>query len=114
MPRVSNAEQNQLVATRRNQILDAATRVFAAQGFTRATIRDIARAAGLADGTIYIYFPSKTDLLMGILDRLNETDQRAEDLAQGLSGDLKSFFTAYLAHRLSVLSPSYDIWPAHV
>lgn len=109
MPRVSATEQHQLALRRRNQILDAATAVFAAQGFARATIRDVARAARLADGTIYIYFPSKTDVLIGILDRLNESDQRAEDLAQGLLDDPKRFFTAYLAHRLSVLSPSFDM-----
>ncbi len=109
MPRVSASEQRQLALRRRNQILDAATTVFAAHGFSRATIRDVARAAGLAKGTIYIYFPSKTDLLIGILDRLNETNQRAEDLAQGLSGDPKTFFTSYLAHRLSVLSPGFDM-----
>ena len=38
---------------RRQHILDAATRVFAAKGFHRATIRDIAAAAGVADGSIY-------------------------------------------------------------
>jgi AcrR family transcriptional regulator len=109
MPVSPDSHQAQLAAARRTQILDAATRVFAAQGFSRATIRDIARAAGIADGTIYIYFPSKTDLLIGILDRLNETDQRDEHLAQGLTGDFKSFFAAYLGHRLSVLSPSFDM-----
>jgi AcrR family transcriptional regulator len=109
MPRKSVPEQAQLVAARRNQILDAATRVFATKGFSHATIREIAREAGLADGTIYIYFPSKTDLLLGILDRLNESDQRDEHLAQGLSGDLKSFFAAYLAHRLAVMAPAHEM-----
>ncbi len=109
MPRATDSTQAQLVAARRAQILDAATSVFAAQGFSRATIRDVARAAGIADGTIYIYFQNKTDLLIGILDRLNETDQRDEQLAQGLSGDFRSFFTVYLGHRLSVLAPTYEM-----
>src|SRR4029450_3660722 len=69
-----------LVAVRREHILDAATRVFAAKGFDRATIRDVARRAGVADGTIYNYFPNKAALLLGILDRLNETAQRREHL----------------------------------
>ncbi len=42
--------QQQLIAARRKQILDAAVRVFADKGFHRATIRDIAQAAGIADG----------------------------------------------------------------
>lgn len=108
-PRHATQAAQHLVATRRTQILDAATAVFAARGFSRATVRDVARAAGIADGTIYIYFPSKTDLLIGILDRLNETDQRDEQLAQALTSDFQSFFAAYLAHRLSVLAPTYDM-----
>lgn len=99
----------QLAATRRGQILDAATAIFAEKGFSRATIKDVARQAGLADGTIYIYFPSKTALLMGILDRMNESDARAEDLAADFTGDLQSFFAAYLSHRLSVLAPAYEM-----
>jgi len=66
------AIQARLVAARRTQILDAATRVFASKGFNRATIRDVAQDAGVADGTIYNYFANKTDLLFGLLDRLNE------------------------------------------
>ncbi len=65
--------QAQLIAARRSQILDAATTVFAEKGFHPTTIKDIAKVAGIADGTIYNYFENKTALLLGILDRLNET-----------------------------------------
>lgn len=44
--------QEQLVAARKKQILDAATKVFAAKGFHSTTIKDIAREAGIAGGTI--------------------------------------------------------------
>ncbi len=44
---------------------------FAERGFHRATIHEVARATGVADGTIYTYFEHKTALLQGILDRLN-------------------------------------------
>ncbi|TMA20460.1 MAG: helix-turn-helix transcriptional regulator, partial [Deltaproteobacteria bacterium] len=40
-------------------MLDAAVRVFAERGFFGATVAEIARAAGVADGTIYLYFKSK-------------------------------------------------------
>ena len=50
--------QELVTAARRKQILDAATQVFAEKGFHRATIKDIARVAGIADGTIYTYFDS--------------------------------------------------------
>src|SRR5688500_8480506 len=74
--------QAQLAGLRRNQILQAAAQVFAQKGFHRATIRDVAKAAGIADGTIYNYFENKTALLVGILNMLNQSDQREEHFAQ--------------------------------
>lgn len=56
----------QFILERKKQILDAATKVFAAKGFDRATIADIARAAGVAEGSIYNYFKNKSDLLISI------------------------------------------------
>lgn len=45
------------------QILDAAIKVFARQGFHQSTVAKVAKAAGVADGTIYLYFKSKDDIL---------------------------------------------------
>jgi AcrR family transcriptional regulator len=101
-----------LVAARRAQILDAAAQVFAAKGFHRATIKEIARAAGVADGTIYTYFQNKDDLLIGLLDRLNESDRRPADLGEAASVDLRTFFTAYLRHRLQVLQDNLELFRA--
>lgn len=56
----------QFIAERQKQILDAAAKVFAAKGYERATIADIARAAGIAEGSIYNYFKNKGDLLISI------------------------------------------------
>src|SRR6476619_3320829 len=84
-----------LADARREQILQAAAQVFAAKGFHRATVRDVARAAGVADGTIYNYFENKTALLLGILDRLNESDRRDADLAQSGNTDIRTFMRAY-------------------
>ncbi|MGH8910521.1 MAG: TetR/AcrR family transcriptional regulator [Egibacteraceae bacterium] len=91
-------------SVRRGQILDAATTVFAARGFHRATVRDVARAAGVADGTIYNYFESKPALLLGILDRLNETERRGDDLARSLDMDLRTFMTSYFRQRMTTLT----------
>jgi TetR/AcrR family fatty acid metabolism transcriptional regulator len=46
-----------------HRILDAAVSVFADQGFYNSTISQIAREAGVADGTIYLYFKNKQDIL---------------------------------------------------
>ncbi|MBM3129094.1 MAG: TetR/AcrR family transcriptional regulator [Chloroflexi bacterium] len=66
MPKISPRARRALTEERRKQILDAATKVFAAKGFERATIADVARAAGVAEGSIYNYFKSKADLLVSI------------------------------------------------
>jgi AcrR family transcriptional regulator len=53
---------------RRAAILDAATRTFAAQGYRRARVEDIARHAGVAEGTVYHLFDSKQGLLTAVGD----------------------------------------------
>ncbi|MCE5242815.1 MAG: TetR family transcriptional regulator [Desulfobacteraceae bacterium] len=50
------------------RILDAAVRVFARKGFFRARISEIAREAEVADGTVYLYFKNKDDLLISIFE----------------------------------------------
>jgi len=47
-----------------NQILEAAIKVFARQGFHQSTVAQIAKEAGVADGTIYLYFKNKDDILV--------------------------------------------------
>jgi TetR/AcrR family fatty acid metabolism transcriptional regulator len=54
---------------KRDAILRAAIDVFADRGFFNAQVADIARAAGVAAGTVYLYFKSKDDLLVSIFDR---------------------------------------------
>ncbi|HEA65346.1 MAG TPA: TetR/AcrR family transcriptional regulator [Desulfobacterales bacterium] len=46
-----------------HRILEAAVKVFAEQGFFQSTISQIAKEAGVADGTIYLYFKNKDDIL---------------------------------------------------
>jgi len=57
------------VADKREAILRAATRVFARNGYFNSKVADIARAAGVADGTVYLYFKSKEEILHSIFDR---------------------------------------------
>lgn len=92
----------QVAQLRRTQIVTAAIKVFAERGFHRTTIRHIAKAAGVADGTIYNYFEDKTALLLAILDSLNESERRDADLAQAVTTDIRQFFRHYFQHRWSV------------
>lgn len=50
------------------RIMEAATRVFARKGFYNATISDVAKVAEVAEGTIYLYFKNKDDLLISIFE----------------------------------------------
>ncbi|HQZ39640.1 MAG TPA: TetR/AcrR family transcriptional regulator [Vicinamibacterales bacterium] len=57
------------VADKRDAILRAAIKVFARSGFFQSQVADVARVAGVAAGTVYLYFRSKDDLLVSIFDR---------------------------------------------
>ena len=104
--------QELLMTARRKQILDAACQVFAEKGFHRATIKDIARMAGIADGTIYTYFSSKTDVLLGVLNRLNESTEREQQFALGSEQDIRTFFVTYLRQRMSLLWLNAEVFRA--
>ena len=53
---------------KRALITDAAVEVFAEKGFHQARVSDIARRAGVADGTIYLYFKNKEDMLLSVFE----------------------------------------------
>lgn len=73
------ARANDRKAERQQTILEAAVRAFSRQGYHDCTVAQVAREAGVADGTIYLYFQGKEDLLLrafrqvleGLLERLD-------------------------------------------
>jgi AcrR family transcriptional regulator len=97
--------QAQLIAARKNQILDAAAKVFAEKGFPRATIKDVARAAGIADGTIYNYFENKEALLAGIWDRMNRDDETSLKAAIEEGTPLREYLRKSLQEEIDYLQP---------
>ncbi len=62
------ARTPKVVEDRREQIIDAAMRVFAQKGFVRATNKDIAHEAGITAGLIYHYFENKEALLTAVIE----------------------------------------------
>lgn len=70
MPRLSNAEKENIKTSTRKKLLDAARSEFAAKGFSGANINHISIAAGYATGTIYNYFPSKRALMLALIDEI--------------------------------------------
>ena len=62
---------------RKAQIINAAEGVFAKKGFDEARMDDIADETGLSKGTLYLYFKSKDDLIIAILDRIFQREFQA-------------------------------------
>jgi TetR/AcrR family fatty acid metabolism transcriptional regulator len=67
-----------VVVDKREAILRAATKVFAGKGYFNSKVADIAKEAGIADGTVYLYFNSKDEILHSVFDRA-----MAEFIAEG-------------------------------
>ncbi len=102
---------------RRQHILEAATRVFAERGYDRATVRAVAKAAGIADGTVYNYFENKEALLLAVLDSLDRVDGLAKrplpaperaDAAQVVTEMLRERWKDFTPEKLLVLRPVFS------
>lgn len=91
------------LAQREQQILDAAMRLFAVRGYAETDVESVADELGLAKGTIYRYFPSKRELFLAALNRsmaglYEAIDERVapvvdpiERIVQAIYGFLKYF-----------------------
>jgi len=86
---------------KRERILDSAERVFARHGFYTARVAEIAREAGVADGTIYLYFKSKDDLLISLfesrMERLNTQLQEKVGAVDSAPEKICVFLNSYAA-----------------
>ncbi len=82
------------------EILEAAYRVFAERGFDEATMAEIARAAGVAKGTLYLYYPSKQEIYEAALRQSAvEVDARTKaalERAAGVDGKIRAFIETKL------------------
>ncbi|HLW47097.1 MAG TPA: TetR/AcrR family transcriptional regulator [bacterium] len=103
MPRLSTTAREVRTGERRGQILRAALDVFSRRGFHGATIREIASTAGLAEGTIYLYFASKQDVLRGVIGLIAE-DGTPPDPVEFPAGDDEAFLNAFVLSRVRTLA----------
>jgi AcrR family transcriptional regulator len=87
---------------RTSEILAAAHAVFARKGFQRATISDVAKAAGVAKGTVYLYYPSKRAVYWAAFRRdllaLRDHVRAAVDEAAGVHDKVASFVETKIAY----------------
>jgi TetR/AcrR family fatty acid metabolism transcriptional regulator len=97
---VHSAADRPSAGDKRERILSAAERIFARHGFFAAKVSDVAKEAGVADGTIYLYFKSKDDLLISLFERrmqqVNDTLRTAIAKVNSPRDQLRAFVQAYL------------------
>lgn len=83
---------------RRAEIVDAARTVFARRGFALGIMDEVAKEAGVAKGTLYLYFRSKTEIYKAVLDHdmraLKESTLERLDAAKGLKEKIRAFALA--------------------
>jgi len=84
-----------------HQILEAAVKVFARQGFYQSTVAQIAKEAGVADGTIYLYFKNKDDILVQFFSfrtkQVFDSFREEVDRAEASSDKLRNLVRCHLA-----------------
>jgi AcrR family transcriptional regulator len=99
MPKISTEQRE----ARRDQILAAALKCFSRDGFHQTTMADIVRELGLSQGTLYLYFKSKDDLIAAIADHRHQREAALNALAEGEQNPLQGILllSRLYASRLS-------------
>jgi TetR/AcrR family transcriptional regulator, fatty acid metabolism regulator protein len=94
-------------------ILDVASRLYAARGYERVSMADVAAAAGLSEGTLYNYFRDKSDLVLSVgLASLEQNIAGAEAITNAATS-LEDGLRRLIAHQIRdmVSAPElYRIW----
>jgi TetR/AcrR family fatty acid metabolism transcriptional regulator len=92
-----------------HRILDAAIKVFAEMGFFQSTIAQIAKAAGVADGTIYLYFKNKDDILVQFFSyKTKQVFERFREVVSH-SGNAQQKLRNLVRHHLEVFQGDYNM-----
>lgn len=93
----TSVKDEQLIALRRKQIIEAGIVLFKEKGFHRATTREIAQAAGFSIGTLYEYVRTKEDVLYLLCDYiyLEVKSRLAQFTKSGTVEELKAAITEY-------------------
>ena len=84
-PNPSSTRRDRQIQRKRQEILTAATQVFARKGFASTTTKDIANEADLGESTLYNYFESKRDILLAILEENHVLFDTLFEMTQGLA-----------------------------
>lgn len=114
MPSARLSKQDVLSAYRRSALLESARRVFGRAGFENATMEAIAKAADVAKGTIYLYYPSKRAIydaaIQGCMAELEELTRARVEAA----GSLRDAITTVVATRLEFFQRQQDFFRMYI
>ena len=88
MPKITDAKRE----SRRQQILEAARACFARDGFHATTTADIVRESGVSQGTLYLYFETKDDMVVALADDRHQGEAFLTALAQSEPDPVQGLF----------------------
>jgi len=88
MPKISQAQKD----ARRQQILAAAVRCFSRDGFHATTTADIVRESGVSQGTLYLYFATKDEIVAALADDRHQGDAFLNALAEAEHDPVQGLF----------------------
>jgi TetR/AcrR family transcriptional regulator, fatty acid metabolism regulator protein len=106
---VARIATRQRTDDKRQRILDAAVRVFSKKGFFASRVSDVASAAGIADGTVYLYFKSKDDILVSLFDDVMSEHITAAREEVRQAGDAPAQLRAIADHHLRLLGSKPEL-----
>ncbi|RME53400.1 MAG: TetR/AcrR family transcriptional regulator [Deltaproteobacteria bacterium] len=103
------AASNRRNDDKHERIIQAAIAVFAEKGFFHAKVSQIARRAGVADGTIYLYFKNKEDILISIFEE--KMEEVITDMKEVLSGESDAItkLKRFVHHHLLLVERDPDL-----
>ena len=101
MARCTDAQKE----TRRQQILDAALRCFSRDGFHNTTTADIVRESGVSQGTLYLYFATKDDVIAALADDRHQGEAMVNALVQSEQNPVEALSLLMELHGRSLIDP---------
>ena len=106
----TRARRTESEPVRRAQLLSAARKVFRAKGYDGATVSEIVREAGVAQGTFYLYFPSKRDAAVSLRHGLMETTTQAVATAVELRATFEDRLESLISECFKVARQNADLF----
>lgn len=107
------SRKKKITIRRQGQILKAGMEVFSRKGFAAATIPEIAKAAGVAAGTIYLYYPSKRELFIAVIKNLIITTPLLNLIDKIPQGNIDTIFRHILRERFDLIkNPAFAQIPS--